>query len=224
MAFTHKVSVMVLAHFFGLFLLFVVLIVVILVLLVLLVVSCLLAVILLLFLSSFDLAQCFPLLCKGISLALVVSHDDVVKDSTTLDLPQIEADEAEVIKFINTVIVLVLRICNFLCLPDALVCWIGDSLAIPIALVCLIVLHWCFPLTIFLIIPIVRFLRIAVYNTLLFNPIIWFFVLRIVDHGFISPIAWLRVGRVCNFFGLQHLPIFLDRPFVNLFLVNFNAD
>merc|ERR1712187_448018 len=145
MAFTHKVSVMVLAHFFGLFLLFVVLIVVILVLLVLLVVSCLLAVILLLFLGSFDLAQCFPLLCEGIGLGLVVSDDDVVKDSTTLDLPQIEANEAEVIKFINTVIIFVFRISNLLRLPNALVCWIGDSLAIPITLVCFIVLHWCFP-------------------------------------------------------------------------------
>merc|ERR1712187_302513 len=134
MAFTHKVSVMVLAHFFGFFPFFVVLVVVILVLLILLVVSCLLAVILLFFLGSFDLAQCFPLLCEGVSLGLVVSHDHIVKDSTTLDLPQIEANEAEVIKFINTVIVLIFRICNLLCLPNTLVSWIGDSLAIPIAL------------------------------------------------------------------------------------------
>merc|ERR1712187_853451 len=131
MAFTHKVSVMVLAHFFGFFPFFVVLVVVILVLLVLLVVSCLLAVLLLLFLGSFDLAQCFPLLCKGVSLGLVVSNDDVVKDSTTLDLPQVEANEAEVIELVNAVIVFIFRISNLLRFPNALVCWIGNSLAIP---------------------------------------------------------------------------------------------
>merc|ERR1719447_988504 len=120
----------------------VLLIVIIVVLLVIiLLLLCLLCIILLLLLGLLHLAQGLPLLREGVCLGLVVCDDDVVKDGATLPLPQVEADEAEIVVLVQRVIILVLRVGNLLRLPEALVGGVADTLHVPLALVRRIVLH-----------------------------------------------------------------------------------
>merc|ERR1712039_1029330 len=114
----------------------------------------LLCVILLLLLGQLDLAQCLPLLCKCVSLGHVVADDDVVEDRAAFHLPQVEADETKIGVLVDAVVVLVLRICNLLSLPDALVRRVGDPLDLPLALVSRIVLHRGLPFTVLLVVPI----------------------------------------------------------------------
>merc|ERR1739848_404796 len=70
----------------------------------------LLGVILLLLLGRLDLVQCLPLLSELIGLGRIIAHDDVVENGAALDLPQVEAQEAEICKGVHLVVVDVLRI------------------------------------------------------------------------------------------------------------------
>merc|ERR1712061_62689 len=77
----------------------------------------LLCIILLLLLGRFDVAERFPFGRKAVSLGLVVSDDDIVKDCATLDLPQVEANEAKIFILVNVVIILVFGVCKLLGFP-----------------------------------------------------------------------------------------------------------
>merc|ERR1719192_3280149 len=112
-------------------------------------------VVFLLFLCLLHLAEVLPLLREGVRLRLVVRDDDVVEDRAALDLPQIEADEAEVGVLVKRVVVLVLRVGDLLGLPEALVGRVRDALDVPVALVRRIVLHRRLPLAVLLVVPIV---------------------------------------------------------------------
>merc|ERR1712066_990166 len=114
----------------------------------------LLCIILLLLLGRLDLAERFPFGRKAVSLGLVVSDDDVVKDCATFDLPQVEANETKIFILVNVVIILVFGVCNLLGFPNSLVCRVRDPLAIPIALVLRVVLHGRFPVAVLLIVPV----------------------------------------------------------------------
>merc|ERR1712070_822134 len=144
----------------------------------------------------FIVAESLPFCCKSISL--VITDNDVVKDRTTLPLPQVEADEAKVCVFVHLVVILVLWIIDFLCLPEAFVCRVGDALDGPVPLVSWIVLHRG--------LPVIRLL-----------------VLRVIHHGVFNPIGWLLVLRIWDHLGLQHLPIVLDGALINLLLIDFNT-
>merc|ERR1711939_764049 len=64
----------------------------------------------LLLLLLLHLAQGLPFLRELVGLGLVIGDDNVVEDGAALDLPQIEPDEAKVLKGIEVVIVFVLRV------------------------------------------------------------------------------------------------------------------
>merc|ERR1712226_231968 len=120
----------------------------------------------LLLLGLLDLAELLPLLGKGVRLSDVIGDDDVIKDGAALNLPEVEADEAEVIELVDAVVVHVLRIGDLLGLPEALVRRVGDPLHGPIALVGWIVLHRGLPLAVLFIIPVIWLLRLRINNAL----------------------------------------------------------
>merc|ERR1712228_371540 len=201
-------------HFFRLFLFFLIVIVVIFIFFVFLVICGLLRIVLLLFLCFFDLAHVLPLFGKDVGLGRIVSNDDIVKNGTTFDLPQVKPQETKIVELVNTVIVFVFGIRDLLGLPNAFVGWVGNSFAVPITFIRWIVLHWGFPLAVLFVVPIIRFFGIAVNDTLLLHPIIWLFVFGIINHGLVSPVIWLFISGVRDFFWFQHLPIVFDRTFV----------
>merc|ERR1719375_939962 len=210
-------------HVFRVLFVFILIIVIVIFIFLLLVLS-LLGVVFLLFLALFDFAQLLPLLCEAVCLGFVVSDDNVVKDGATFNLPQIKANESEVGILVYAVIILVLWIGNLLCLPEALVRWVGDSFCDPLTLELGIVLHRRLPLTILLIVPVVRLLRLTINNSLLLHPVIWLLRLWVVNHRIIHPIVWLLVIWVGNLLWFQDLPILLHGPFIDLLLVDVHAD
>merc|ERR1712187_249711 len=123
-------------------------------LLVILLIFRFLRVVLLLFLALLYLAQLFPLLREAVGLSLVICDNDVVEDRATLHLPQVEANEAEIVVLVHRVVILVLWVSDLFRLPDALVCRVRDPLDVPVALVSRIVFHRSLPLAVLLIIPV----------------------------------------------------------------------
>merc|ERR1712228_984441 len=169
-------------HFFRLFLFFLIVIVVIFIFFVFLVICGLLRIVLFLFLCFFDLAHVLPLFGKDVGLGRIVSNDDIVKNGTTFDLPQVKPQETKIVELVNTVIVFVFGIRDLLGFPNTLVSWVGNSFPVPITFVRWIVFHWCFPLPILFVVPIIWLFGITVNNTLIFDPIIGFLVFGIIDH------------------------------------------
>merc|ERR1719375_1413849 len=143
---------------------------------------------LILLLGLLNVRDCLPLFGEFISFGFVISDDDVVEDGTTLHLPEIKTDEAEVCVFVDTVIILEFRVVNLPGCPHTLVSRVGDALYKPLALEIWIVLHWSLPFTILLIIPILRLLGVGIHDTLLLDPIVWLLVFWIINHGVIRPI------------------------------------
>merc|ERR1719313_1294382 len=111
------------------------------------IVLCFLLVILLFLLCFLHFRQCLPLASERVCFSNVVGDDDVVEDGLSLHLPKIKTDETKLAKFVNGIIIDKFRIVDLLGLPHSLVLWI--------------VLHRCLPLTIFLVIPVVRLLRLC---------------------------------------------------------------
>merc|ERR1712164_74147 len=68
----------------------------------------------LLLLLLLHLAQGLPFLRELVGLGLVVGDDNIVEDGAALDLPQIEPDEAKVLKGIEVIIVFVVRVGDLL--------------------------------------------------------------------------------------------------------------
>merc|ERR1719205_105227 len=148
------------------------------------------------------LAKILPLLSECICLCLVICDNHVVEDGPAFDLPKIESDETESVVLVHCIIVLVFRIRYLSCLPCAFVGRVRDTLDVPIALVRWIVLHWGLPLTVLLVVPIIRLLCLTVYDALLLDPIVGFLVLRVVHHGTVRPIRGLLVIRIWDLLGL----------------------
>merc|ERR1719230_1797771 len=182
-----------------------------------------LLVVLFLLLGLLNLAPFLPLLREHVCLSHIIRDDDVVEDGAALHLPQVETDESEIGIPVDIVVVLVFRVRDFLCLPHPFVSWVGDALHGPLTLVIGIVLHRGLPFAIFLIIPVVRLLRIRIDNPLFLDPIAWFLAFGVVHHGTIHPIAWFLVVRVGNFLRLQHLTVLLQRSLINLLFVDFHS-
>merc|ERR1719198_1075976 len=180
--------------------------------------------ILLLLLLSLDGAESLPLRGESIGLSLVIADNDVVEDGAALNLPEIEANEAEIGILVERIIILVLGVRNLPGLPDALVCGVGDTLGIPLTLVLRIVLHGRLPLAILLIVPVVGLLRLGIHNALLLNPVCRLGHLRVVNHGIIDPVNGLLVIGVGDLLWLQHLPVLLQRALIDLLLIDLNTD
>merc|ERR1712241_725178 len=142
----------------------------------------LLRIVLHLLLGILMLAEGLPLLHEGICLGNIIRDDHVVKDGAALHLPEIEANETKVRILTEGVVVHILRICNLLRLPTALVGRVRNALDVPITLVGRIVLHRGLPFAILLIVPIIRLLRLLVDNPLLLGPIVGLRVLGVVHH------------------------------------------
>merc|ERR1712232_88941 len=98
-----------------------VVVVVVLILVFLLCIIGLFILLLLLFLALFTFAQCLPFFRKAVSFCLVICDDDIVKDSAAFHLPQVETDESKVCKFVYSVVVLILWVCNLFGFPHTLV-------------------------------------------------------------------------------------------------------
>merc|ERR1719410_754220 len=207
----------------GLFLVIIV-IVVLLVLLGLLVGFGFLGIVLFLLLGLLEFAESLPLLGEAIGLRNIIGDDDVVEDGSSLHLPQIKSDEAEIIELVDGVVILILGVGDLLGLPDALVCRVANALDVPLTLVSWIVLHGSLPLAILLVIPIIRLGGVSIHNPLLICPIIWLLVLWVIHHGIIHPIGGFLVVWVVDLLWLQHLPILLDGALVDLLLINFNPN
>merc|ERR1712176_1268464 len=142
------------------------------ILVLLLLLLCFFRLVLLLLFALLHLAQLFPLLRKLICFGLVVREDDVVEYGPALDLPQVESKEAEVRIPVQVIVVLVLRVGDLLLFPEALACRVRDALSSPLALVLGIILHRGFPLTVLLVVPVVRLLGLWVHDALLLHPIV----------------------------------------------------
>mmetsp|Transcript_27444 Transcript_27444/g.81762 ORF Transcript_27444/g.81762 Transcript_27444/m.81762 type:complete len:424 (-) Transcript_27444:20-1291(-) len=181
-------------------------------------------VVLLLLRGQLDLANGLPLLGEGVGLGPVVGDEDVVEDGAALDLPEVEADEAEVGVLVHLVVVLVLGVGDLLRLPHALVGRVGDALHVPVALVVRIVDHRSLPLAVLLVVPVVRLLGRGVDDALLLHPVVRLLVLRVVHHGVIGPVGGLLVLGVADLLGLQELPVVLHAPRVDLLLVDLDLD
>merc|ERR1712048_1446304 len=191
-------------------LILVIIILVIVVIIVIRFVRRLLGLLLFLLLATLKLVGRFPLGRKSISLSSIISDDDVVKDGLGFHLPQVETDEAESIILVHTVIIDILRI--------------GDSLGLPLSLVLGVVLHGGLPLTILLIIPVIRLLGIGIHNTLLLDPVSRLGILWIIHHGCVHPITRLLVIWVWDDLWLQELPVILHVSGVHFRLVNVHLD
>merc|ERR1712129_287164 len=89
--------------------------------LVLLFILWLLCVVLLFFLGLFNLADCLPFCRETVSFSFVISYYDVVKNCAPFNLPQIKANEAKIIKFVNGIIILIFGVCNLFRFPKTLV-------------------------------------------------------------------------------------------------------
>merc|ERR1712113_1156628 len=171
-------------------------------------------------LLRFKFAQSLPLLGECISLRCIIGDDDVIEDGAALDLPQIEANEAEIIVLVKGIIVNKLRVCNLLRLPDALVGRVGNALDIPIALVGWIVLHRRLPLAVLLIIPVIWLLGVCIDDALFICPIIGLLVIWVVHHGIVGPVRWFLVIGIGDLLRRQKFPILLQGAIVNLLLIN----
>merc|ERR1719414_2127179 len=120
-----------LSHFFIFLLLFLVVVVVIVVVCrVVLFLSCFSSCILLifgfLFFRFLKLIQFLPLRCKCIRISIFVTNYDVIKNSTTLYLPQIKTNESKIVIFIHKIILNIIWIWNLFSFPHSHVGWIGD--------------------------------------------------------------------------------------------------
>merc|ERR1712050_625500 len=173
-------------YFFGILFLLVIIVVFIFVLFFL--VLCFLRVVLFLLLTLLHFAKLLPLLNEDVCLGHIVGDNDVVKDCPAFHLPQIKPNEAEIIIFVQGLIVHILWIGDHLGLPNALVCRVGYAFGNPCALVFWIVLHRGLPLSILLIVPIVWLFSLTVHNSFLFHPIIWLLRLWVIYHRIILPI------------------------------------
>merc|ERR1712051_795118 len=157
------------SHLFGFLLIFFIIVILILIIFLVIVFFLLglLRIIFLLLFGRLNLTQCFPLRRKAVGLSFVIGNDDIVKNRAALHLPQVEADETEVLVLVDGVVVLVLGI--------------RDLLRLPETLVRRVVLHGRLPLSILLIVPVIGLLGLAVHHTLLLHPVVGFLVVGVGD-------------------------------------------
>mmetsp|Transcript_143897 Transcript_143897/g.253859 ORF Transcript_143897/g.253859 Transcript_143897/m.253859 type:complete len:348 (-) Transcript_143897:88-1131(-) len=167
----------------------------------------------------FSTAERLPLSCKSISRSRFIGNNNVVKDSAGLHLPEVNPNEAE-IELGELRVVKVFRVGDLLHLPNAYVLIVLYLLRSPLALPSVIVHHRCLPITILLIVPIVRPDGRWIRNAPLLHPTIWLLVKRVIHLGIVMPILGLLVVRILDLLRLQQLPIFLEFSPIDFRLIN----
>lgn len=101
---------------------------------------------------------------KLVGFLKAVSHDDVVKDGASLDLPQLKPNVFAVGVDVEVWVGLVVGVVNVGCLPDALVVGVVHHLLLPLALVLRVGKGGGLPLAILFVIPIVGLGSLVIHN------------------------------------------------------------
>merc|ERR1719233_1322669 len=108
--------------------------------------------------------------------------------------------------------------------PWSFVIWIVDFLGNPWSFVVWVWNHWCFPITIILVVPVFWLLRIWVNNHLLLNPIVWLLVIRVYHHRVVNPVIWLGHIGVVDLFRELKIPEFFYVSAPYAFPVDFDIE
>mmetsp|Transcript_10972 Transcript_10972/g.40862 ORF Transcript_10972/g.40862 Transcript_10972/m.40862 type:complete len:233 (+) Transcript_10972:505-1203(+) len=148
----------------------------------------------------------------SLSLCIInrVRNQNVVKDGSSLNLPQLKSSPVQVVILVQLVIRLVIRVVNHFCLPFSLVCWVVNHSWAPFSLVIWIWNLRCLPFAVLLIIPILWFGCIRISNEFwLIVPVRWLFVLWICNLWLINPVSWLLVLWIWNDFWWKEIPVLL---------------
>mmetsp|Transcript_35660 Transcript_35660/g.40505 ORF Transcript_35660/g.40505 Transcript_35660/m.40505 type:complete len:346 (+) Transcript_35660:1222-2259(+) len=164
------------------------------------------------------LSPCF----FGIFLGFLntVSDEDVIKDSTGANLPQIEADTAETGVFVKIRISNIFGIRNLRLHPGTLVVRVLDLLGLPLSLIFRVLHARGNPFSVFFIIPVVGFRSIRISD--LFRDIIpsfRFFVFGIINEFLIDPIGGFFGIGVRDGFGSQKGPVIFQATLSDHFVV-----
>lgn len=113
----------------------------------------------------------------------VVRDQDIVEDGAGLNLPQIEAQSADLLAQVQFVVSHILGISDLGMLPGALVVRVVQLLRLPLALVFGVVDHWGLPLAVHLIVPVLRLGGIWVGDVLWLVPVLGFLIIGVGNGG-----------------------------------------
>merc|ERR1712136_505523 len=178
----------------------------------------------LLFLLLLNFTESLPLGNERVCFSNIIGDDDVVKNGTALDLPQIETDEREILIPVHAVVINKIGVGYLFRFPNSFVVRIGDLLHGPLTLEIGVVLHGRFPLSILLVIPILWFLGLCIDDPLLLNPVIGLLVFGIGHHGRVHPICWLLVLGILDLLRRKQFPIVLHRTAVDFGFIHQDGD
>merc|ERR1711868_87673 len=154
----------------------------------------------------------------------IISDQNVVKNGTRLDLPQIETDFADFIEFakILCIISVVFGVVDLRVDPFSFVVWVINLSWFPFSLVVRVIDHRWFPFAVHFIIPILRFGSIRISNVFRLVPILGFGVFGIINLGPIVPIFRFFGFRILDFLGWQKVPVLFKSSFLSRFVINEN--
>ncbi|GMT09210.1 hypothetical protein PFISCL1PPCAC_507 [Pristionchus fissidentatus] len=158
----------------------------------------------------------------GVLLGLLnrVGDDHVREDGTGLHLPEVESDGSPRLVEVQLVIGSVLGVVNVGMDPLALVGGVLDLLGLPLSLVLGVVNHGRFPLSVHLIIPVVRLLRVLVGNVLGLLPVGGLLISLVIDVLSLVPVLGLLCIGVLDSLGGEHVPVRLEISALNLLSIN----
>lgn len=121
-------------------------------------------------------------LASLLGLSRVVADQEVVKDGAGLDLPQVEADLAEIVLAeVLGVVGVIFGVVNLGVDPRALVGGVIDLARLPFALVLRVVDHGWLPLAVHVIVPVLWLSGVRVGDVLRLVPVLGLGVLGVVD-------------------------------------------
>merc|ERR1711935_992759 len=136
-----------------------------------------------------------------------ISDEEIVKNATGLNLPDVDSDKGEVSILSDGVVIYVLRVSDLLGCPDSLVGGVGDPLDLPLALELRVVDLRGLPGAVGLVIPVIWLGGLRVRD-LGRNVVmtVGLLVLRVIHLGIIDPVSGLLLLSVIGLLGLEELP------------------
>merc|ERR1719499_151574 len=152
----------------------------------------------------------------------VVGDEDVVEDGAALDLPEVEADGAELLVLADLldVVGVVLRVGDHGVDPLALVVGVVDLPGLPLALEVGVVDHGGLPLAVHLVVPVLGLGGIGVGHVLRLVPVLGLAVLGVVDLLLVVPVLGLGRLRVLDLLGREEVPVVLEGAGLDLLVVD----
>merc|ERR1719420_222600 len=162
------------------------------------------------------------LLSDLLGVLSVVGDEDVVEDGAALDLPEVEADGAEllVLSDLLDVVGVVLRVGDHGVDPLALVVGVVDLPGLPLALEVGVVDHGGLPLAVHLVVPVLGLGGVGVGHVLRLVPVLGLAVLGVVDLLLVVPVLGLGGLRVLDLLGREEVPVVLERAGLCLLVVD----